>query len=70
MSSSEDAPGCYTHSREFSYEGDAFRLRINDDRMTYTATVWRDGEPLATVTDLGPEAARWSHATLAEELLG
>jgi hypothetical protein len=70
MSVNEDASNCYTHSREFTHDGDAFRVRINDDLMSYTGTVSRNGEVLAVVTDLGPEAARWSHAVLAEAILG
>lgn len=70
MSVNEDVSDCYTHSREFTHEGDAFRVRINDDLMSYTATVSRDGEVVAVAPDLGPEAARWSHAVLAEAVLG
>ncbi|MFC6905694.1 hypothetical protein [Halalkalicoccus tibetensis] len=69
MSAEENIADCYTHSREFTHEGHAFRVRINDDLMSYTATVSRDGEVVTAVTDLGPEAAEWSHSTLADLVL-
>lgn len=70
MNANEDVSDCYTHSREFAHGGYGFRVRINDDLMSYTARVSCDGEVVAVVTDLGPEAAQWSHAVLAEEVLG
>lgn len=70
MSARENASNCYTHSREFVHDGYDFQVRINDDLMSYTVTVSYDGETVATVPDLGPEAAQGSHAVLAETVLG
>lgn len=69
MTVGTDVANCYTYSREFSHGGYAFRVRINDDLMSYTATVSRDGEVVSVVEDLGPEAASWSHAFLARAVL-
>ena len=69
MSADENVTDCYTHSREFTHAGHAFRVRINDDLMSYTATVSRDDEAVRVVRDLGPEAAEWSHSTLADLVL-
>ncbi|ADJ13829.1 hypothetical protein [Halalkalicoccus jeotgali] len=65
MSTTSNGPTSYTHSREFTYDGYRIRLRINDDRMSYTAVASRDGEVVSRLFDLGPEAAGWSHSTLA-----
>lgn len=70
MNANEIVSNCYTHSREFTHAGHMFRIRINDDRMTYTATVLRDGEVVARRTDLGPETAGFPHAAIAADLLG
>lgn len=70
MNADEGGPDCYTHSREFTYEGYTFRLQINDDLMSYTATVSHAGEVVSLVTDLGPETAGFSHDALATEILG
>lgn len=70
MSAEESVTDCYTHSREFTHEDHTFQVRINNDLMSYTATVSRDDEVVTVVTDLGPEAAEWSHSTLADLVLG
>lgn len=70
MNADTDGSGCYTHSREFTHGGYTFRVRINDDLMSYTAAISCDDEIVSVVTDLGPEAAQWYHAVLAEKLLG
>ncbi|WP_122088151.1 hypothetical protein [Halalkalicoccus subterraneus] len=69
MNVGENTSTGYTHSREFSHRGYDFRVRINDDLMSYTATASCDGDVVVTVLDLGAEAARWSHATVAETVL-
>lgn len=69
MNVGENTSNSYTHSREFSHGRYEFRVRINDDLMSYTATASRDGDVVVTVPDLGAEAARWSHVTLAETVL-
>lgn len=69
MSVKENASDCYTHSREFTHDGYDFRVRINDDLMSYTATVSYEGEIVATIPDLSPDAAQWSHADLADVVL-
>lgn len=70
MAADEDVADCYTHSRKFTYEGYAFYLQINDDLMSYTATVSRDEEVVTTVTDLRPETAGLAPDALAIEILG
>lgn len=70
MNADEGGSNCYTHSREFTHDGRTFRVRINDDRMTYTVVVSRDDHVIARKGDLGPETANCSPATLADRVLG
>lgn len=68
MNVHENGSDCYIHSREFTYEGNRFEVRINDDLMTYTVVVSREGSVISRRTDLGPEVATCSPTTLARRV--